>query len=109
MYKRILVPSDGSPLSEAVLLHAQAPAKREGAEIIPLSVPINSTAEFSFSIPFITENLFTKDLSKKTETAGFRVSFLIHKRSNGQYRRPGSGAFTDTGGFDPPAKGGNKK
>ena len=39
MYKKILVPLDGSPLAEAVIPHAEALAKSEGAEIIILRVP----------------------------------------------------------------------
>ena len=47
MYKKILVPLDGSPLAEAVLPHAQALAKSEGAEIVILRVPVPP----SFGIP----------------------------------------------------------
>jgi nucleotide-binding universal stress UspA family protein len=40
MYKKILVPLDGSPLAEAALPHAEALAKSEGAEIILLRVAV---------------------------------------------------------------------
>ena len=40
MYKKILVPLDGSPLAEAALPHAQALAKSEGAELILLRVAV---------------------------------------------------------------------
>jgi nucleotide-binding universal stress UspA family protein len=40
MYKKILVPLDGSPLAEEVLPHAEALAKSEGAEIILLRVAV---------------------------------------------------------------------
>lgn len=40
MYKKILVPLDGSPLAEAVLPHAEALAKSENAEIILLRVAV---------------------------------------------------------------------
>jgi nucleotide-binding universal stress UspA family protein len=40
MYKKILVPLDGSPLAEAVLPHAEALAKSEGAEIVLLRVAV---------------------------------------------------------------------
>jgi nucleotide-binding universal stress UspA family protein len=40
MYKKILVPLDGSPLAEAVLPHAQALARSEGAEIVLLRVAV---------------------------------------------------------------------
>ena len=40
MYKKILVPLDGSPLAEAVLPHAEALARSEGAEIVLLRVAV---------------------------------------------------------------------
>lgn len=46
MYKKILVPLDGSTLAEAALPHAEAIAKSEGAEIILLRVPTMPTTEF---------------------------------------------------------------
>lgn len=46
MYKKILVPLDGSPLAEAALPHAEAIAKAEGAEIILLRIPVTPAAEF---------------------------------------------------------------
>jgi nucleotide-binding universal stress UspA family protein len=46
MYKKILVPLDGSPLAEAVLPHAQALAKSEGAEIVLLRVAVTPDPNF---------------------------------------------------------------
>jgi nucleotide-binding universal stress UspA family protein len=46
MYKKILVPLDGSPLAEAVLPHVEALAKSEGAEIVILRVPAVPAAEY---------------------------------------------------------------
>ena len=46
MYKKILVPLDGSPLAEAALPHAEAIAKSEGAEIVLLRVPLMPATEF---------------------------------------------------------------
>ena len=40
MYKKILVPLDGSQLAETVLPHARALAKSEGAEIVLLRVAV---------------------------------------------------------------------
>jgi nucleotide-binding universal stress UspA family protein len=40
MYKKILVPLDGSSLAEEVLPHAEALAKSEGAEIVLLRVAV---------------------------------------------------------------------
>ncbi len=39
MYKKILVPLDGSPLAEAVLPYAEDLARAENAEILLLTVP----------------------------------------------------------------------
>jgi len=39
MYTKILVPLDGSLLSEAALPHAEELAKKEGAEIVVLRIP----------------------------------------------------------------------
>jgi len=44
MYKKILVPLDGSQLAESVLPHAQALAKSEGAEIVLLRVAVTPDA-----------------------------------------------------------------
>lgn len=44
MYKKILVPLDGSELAEAVLPHAEALAKSEGAEIVLLRVALTPDA-----------------------------------------------------------------
>jgi nucleotide-binding universal stress UspA family protein len=46
MYKKILVPLDGTPLAEAALPHAQALAKSEGAELILLRVAITPNPNF---------------------------------------------------------------
>lgn len=46
MYKKILVPLDGSALSEAALSHAEEIAKKEGAEIIILRVPDHIEPKF---------------------------------------------------------------
>lgn len=45
MYKKILVPLDGSPLAEAALPHAETIAKSEGAEIVLLRVPMVPATE----------------------------------------------------------------
>ncbi len=53
MYKKILVPLDGSPLAEAVLPHAEALAQSENAEIILLRVPTTPASEFLSRDPMI--------------------------------------------------------
>ena len=66
MYKKILVPLDGSPLAEAVLPHAEALAKSEHAEIIILRVPNAPISEFLSRDPMIAEMIHT-DMEKESE------------------------------------------
>lgn len=66
MYKKILVPLDGSPLAEAVLPHAEALAKSEHAEIILLRIPNVPTSEFLARDPMIAEVIY-KDMEKESE------------------------------------------
>lgn len=66
MYKKILVPLDGSPLAEAVLPHAQALAKSEDAEIVLLRVPLTPNIEFLSRNPTIAEKMI-EDVEKQTE------------------------------------------
>ncbi|MBL8061947.1 MAG: universal stress protein [Anaerolineales bacterium] len=72
MYKKILVPLDGSTLAEAVLPHAEAIAKAEGAEIVILRVPAIPAAELFARDPAIANSLRedieteTKDYINKT-------------------------------------------
>jgi len=46
MYKKILVPLDGSLLSEAALPHAEELAKKGGAEIVVLRIPEHVEPKF---------------------------------------------------------------
>ena len=66
MYKKILVPLDGSPLAEAVLPHAEALAKSENAEIIILRVPITPTAEYFARDPQVSA-IIRKDIEHEAE------------------------------------------
>jgi hypothetical protein len=81
MYKRILVPLNGSPFTGAVLLRAQA----------------NPVIGFSFLRPSIAESAIN-DFLQKLEAAGFRASFLIHNIAS----------YVDLGNVDPSATGGVK-
>jgi nucleotide-binding universal stress UspA family protein len=67
MYKKILVPLDGSPLAESVLPHAQALAKSEGAEIVILRVAAEPAAEFAFSDPAIANSVI-KDMEEEAKS-----------------------------------------
>lgn len=46
MYKKILVPLDGSPLAEAALTHAEEIARKDGAQIVILRVPDHIEPKF---------------------------------------------------------------
>jgi nucleotide-binding universal stress UspA family protein len=91
MYKRILVPLDGSPLAEAVLPHAQAQASSDDAEIFLLRVAVNPAAEFSFSDPALASDMvdameaetlsYLQSTRTKVQKHGIRTSFLIREGS----------------------------
>jgi len=66
MYKKILVPLDGSPLAEAVLPHAQALAKSEGAELVLLRVAVDPGAEFAFADPALAASI-VQDMEEETK------------------------------------------
>jgi nucleotide-binding universal stress UspA family protein len=66
MYKKILVPLDGSPLAEAALPHAEALAKSEHAEIVILRVPSAPVSEFLSRDPMLAEMIHT-DMEKESE------------------------------------------
>lgn len=55
MYKKILVPLDGSKLAESVLLYAIDLAASVQAELILLRVAPNPAVEFAFADPSIAE------------------------------------------------------
>ncbi len=92
MYRRILVPLDGSPLAEAVLPYAEDLARSTGAELVFLRVTPNPVAEIGLADPtlvagYIEEvNRLEAEATRKLETlcselesAGFRASFLVRE------------------------------
>jgi nucleotide-binding universal stress UspA family protein len=66
MYKKILVPLDGSELAEAVLPHAQALAKSEGAEIILLRVQMIPNTAFISQDPAVASTIM-RDMEEETK------------------------------------------
>lgn len=68
MYKKILVPLDGSKLAEAALPHAEAIAKSEGAEIVLLRVPMAPASEFFARDPAIAVKI---QQDEEAEAAGY--------------------------------------
>lgn len=96
MYKRILVPMDGSSLAEAVLPHVQPLAKSFNTEIVLLQVMVEPADAFAvpsspLSPPRSVQKTYTKmkNYLKKVcanlEKEGVNVTFLIR-----------SGGVTDT-------------
>jgi len=66
MYKKILVPLDGSPLAEMAIPHAEALAKSENAEIIILRVAATPISEFLTHDPIVT-SLIIQNMEKESE------------------------------------------
>jgi nucleotide-binding universal stress UspA family protein len=89
MYKKILVPLDGSKTAEGVLPHAKALAYSEGAEIILLNVAANPALEFAFSDPSIAERAveeqeahsrkYTAEIERQLKADGFKVSSILRE------------------------------
>jgi nucleotide-binding universal stress UspA family protein len=66
MYKKILVPLDGSELAEAVLPHAEALAKSEGAEIVILRVAVTPDSSMFSRNPALVNNI-VREVEEETE------------------------------------------
>lgn len=89
MYRKILVPLDGSVLAEAVLPHAQALAKSEGAEIVLLRVAVDPGAEFAFSDASLASGMiqemeaetqkYMADVSMRAASGGGMVSTIVRE------------------------------
>ncbi len=89
MYKKILVPLDGSKTAEAVLPHAKALAYSEGAELALLSVVANPALEFAFADPSIAARAvaeeeaggkkYIAEVEKKLRADGYRVSAITRE------------------------------
>lgn len=84
MYKRILVPLDGSPLAETVLQYAQALAECMGSEIVLLRVTPSPIVEFAFTTPVTTQSVqeaeqeearaYLREAEAPLEDAGLKVT-----------------------------------
>ncbi len=88
MYKKILVPLDGSEVAEGVLPHARALACRDGAEITLLRVAVNPAIEYSFAAPAavqVAQELagrsirYLAQIEEQFRVEGFRVSSLVRQ------------------------------
>ncbi|MBP8002808.1 MAG: universal stress protein [Chloroflexi bacterium] len=89
MYKKILVPLDGSPLAEAVLPHAQALAQSEGAELVLLRVAVDPGAEFAFADPALAAGIiqemeeetkaYMAGIAARMKEAGYLASTMMRE------------------------------
>ncbi len=89
MYKKILVPLDGTPLSEAVLPHAEALAKSEGAEIVILRIPSLPAADLFARNPGMAQKIvedveietdhYLQDETEQITKEGIKVSSMMRE------------------------------
>ncbi len=89
MYKRILIPLDGSPSSEAILPHVQEIAGATDSEMVFLHVIPTPAPEFSppskpFAKDFVHKQKtkttrYFKALCARLEKEGARVTYLIRE------------------------------
>ena len=87
MYRKILVPLDGSKVAEGVLPHAKALAYSEGAELVLLTVGANPAMDFVFSDPGLAERAveeqeerskkYISEIETQLKSAGFKTSTVL--------------------------------
>ena len=80
MYKKILVPLDGSELAESVLPHVEALAKSENAEIVLLRVAVTPDLSMFAHNPALATNI-VKEL--EDETDAYMKAEVIKLRDEG--------------------------
>lgn len=76
MYKKILVPLDGSPHAEAALPHAKAIAQSEGAEIVLLRIPMMPATEFFAREPSIAVNIHEEEQAEAMKYINTKMEAL---------------------------------
>jgi len=87
MYRKILVPLDGSKVAEGVLPHAKLLAYSEGAELILLTVAANPAMDFVFSDPGLAQTAvheqeerskgYITEIEEGLKKEGFKTSTLL--------------------------------
>lgn len=87
MYRKILVPLDGSKVAEGVLPHAKELAYSEGAELILLNVGANPALDFVFSDPGLAQSAVQEqeerskaymiEIESQLKAAGFKTSTVL--------------------------------
>jgi nucleotide-binding universal stress UspA family protein len=84
MYRKILVPLDGSKVAEGALPHAKALAYAVGAELILLTVGASPALDFAFSDPGLAQSAvqeqeerskkYITEIESQLKSAGFKTS-----------------------------------
>ena len=87
MYRKILVPLDGSKVAEGVLPHAKDLAYSQGAELILLTVGANPAMDFVFSDPGLAQQAveeqeerskkYITEIESQLKDAGFKTSTIL--------------------------------
>ncbi len=87
MYKKILVPLDGSPFAEAVLPHVRELAQCTGAEIVLLRVAMRWMYDYAMPAPLLPGAIpnesdqepavYLERVAEELREAGFKVSLEV--------------------------------
>ena len=87
MYRKILVPLDGSKVAEGVLPHAKDLAYSQGAELILLTVGANPALDYAFSDPGLAQiavqeeedrsKKYISEIEGQLKSAGFKTSTML--------------------------------
>ena len=87
MYRKILVPLDGSKVAVGVLPHAKELAYSEGAELILLNVGANPALDFVFSDPGLAQSAvqeqeerskkYMTEIESQLKAAVFKTSTIL--------------------------------
>ena len=87
MYKKILVPLDGSDLAEAVLPHVESLAKANDAQVVIVRVALNPATEFAMTDPYIAGQMvqslesnakeYLNEMCKRLTEQGLKVTMQI--------------------------------
>ena len=96
MYKRIVVPLDGSKLAEEVLIHVRALASALGSEIILMRVTTYPSYEYLLADPSVASSLQTSLEGEAGEYLNGLVDSL-RRAPLGRRRCPGTSATAPCG------------
>ena len=79
MYRKILVPLDGSDMAEAVLPHVEMLARANGCEVVLLRVALNPAYQFAMTDPAML-GVIVNDMQAEAEKYLQRVTGQLKER-----------------------------